>query len=81
MRKFILLLLAAVIIISISLFYFGFIRNNKDINEIIGLVDDHLISKGNSKGEFNVAVEYHWENKLFGYNPYNINVFLTMNKM
>ncbi|MNT11975.1 hypothetical protein D3C72_1468820 [compost metagenome] len=37
-------------------------------------MEEHLIEKGYSKGAFDVEVEYHWENKLFGYNPYNLSV-------
>ncbi|WP_433944944.1 hypothetical protein [Paenibacillus sp. SN-8-1] len=73
MRKYI-LLSSVVVLIVVMLFYFGIATNHKNLNEVKLVMVEHLIKKGYSKGAFDVEVKYHWENKLFGYNPYNISV-------
>ncbi|USB33400.1 hypothetical protein [Paenibacillus sp. YPG26] len=72
-RKFTLITSVTVFIVA-ALFYFGIVINHKNLGEVKALMEEHIIDKGNSKGEFNVEVEHHWENKLFGYNPYRISV-------
>ncbi|MNK47963.1 hypothetical protein D3C87_667880 [compost metagenome] len=72
-RKFILISFV-VVLIAVNLFYFGIVTNHKNLDEVKVLMEEHLVEKGYSKGEFDVEVKYHWENKLFGYNPYNISV-------
>lgn len=61
-----------VALIAVTLFYFGIVTNHKNLDEVKVLMEAHLVEKGYSKGDFDVQVEYHWENKLFGYNPYHI---------
>ena len=34
--------------------------------------EEHILNKGISKDQYIMDVEYHWENRLFGYNPYEI---------
>jgi hypothetical protein len=72
-RKLLLALFAVVLIAGMT-FYFGIIRNHKNLDDIEELTERYLIQRGYSINEFHVEAEYYWESKMLGYNPYVIRV-------
>lgn len=60
-------------IVGISL-YIGIIKSPIDNKEVGKKVVEHLLSKGLSQEKYELDINYHWESKLFGYNPYVIKV-------
>jgi len=74
MKKRIIALIVIVLFASVCL---GLIWSSMNVKSMHNEMENRLITRGYEPKEFKIEISYHWENKLLGYNPYNIIVVYT----
>lgn len=68
-------IIAVLILIVIAIPTYIFVLNPwMQKNQIEEAIIKHLKERGYSQNDYSLSVNFHWENKLFGYDQYQIKV-------